>query len=41
LAVVCDLVHAHGGTVVARSAGKSHGSTFVVTLPRWGATNAT
>ncbi len=41
LAVVRDLVHAHGGTVVARSAGKSHGSTFVVTLPRWGATNAT
>ena len=33
LAVVRDLVTAHGGTVVARSAGRSLGSEFVVTLP--------
>jgi diguanylate cyclase (GGDEF)-like protein len=33
LAVVRDLVHAHGGTVVGRSAGANLGSEFVVTLP--------
>ncbi len=34
LAVVRDLVGAHGGSVVAHSAGRDQGSTFVVTLPR-------
>ncbi len=34
LAVVRELVDAHGGTVVARSAGEEQGSEFVVTLPR-------
>jgi signal transduction histidine kinase len=34
LAVVRDLVSAHGGSVVAHSAGPNQGSTFVVTLPR-------
>jgi signal transduction histidine kinase/CheY-like chemotaxis protein len=33
LAVVKELVQAHGGTVVARSDGDGRGSTFVVTLP--------
>ena len=33
LAVVRDLVQAHGGTVSATSAGKNRGSQFVVTLP--------
>lgn len=33
LAVVRELVEAHGGTVVAHSAGKGKGSEFVVTLP--------
>ncbi|MDB5870774.1 MAG: sensor histidine kinase [Ramlibacter sp.] len=33
LAVVRELVEAHGGTVVARSAGPDLGSQFVVTLP--------
>jgi len=33
LAVVRQLVDAHGGTVFASSAGKDHGSRFVVTLP--------
>jgi diguanylate cyclase len=33
LAVVRDLVEAHGGTVVARSAGRDRGSEFIVTLP--------
>jgi diguanylate cyclase (GGDEF)-like protein len=33
LAVVRDLVEAHGGTVVASSAGQDLGSDFVVTLP--------
>jgi len=33
LTVVLELVEAHGGTVVARSAGVGHGSEFVVTLP--------
>jgi diguanylate cyclase (GGDEF)-like protein len=37
LAVVRDLVQAHGGTVTASSAGKNLGSRFVVTLPRTGA----
>jgi signal transduction histidine kinase len=34
LAVVRDLVEAHDGTVVAKSAGTDRGSEFVVTLPR-------
>ena len=33
LAVVRELVEAHGGSVVAQSAGRGHGSEFVVTLP--------
>ena len=33
LAVVRELVEAHGGTVVGRSAGRNLGSEFVVTLP--------
>jgi diguanylate cyclase len=33
LAVVRDLVEAHGGSVVANSAGLGHGSEFVVLLP--------
>jgi signal transduction histidine kinase len=33
LAVVRDLVEAHGGSVVAHSAGLGHGSEFVVLLP--------
>lgn len=33
LAVVRDLVEAHGGTVAGRSAGRDLGSEFVVTLP--------
>jgi CheY-like chemotaxis protein len=33
LAIVRELVHAHGGTVVADSRGKGLGSTFTVTLP--------
>ena len=33
LAVVRDLVEAHAGTVVGRSAGRNLGSEFVVTLP--------
>jgi diguanylate cyclase (GGDEF)-like protein len=33
LAVVRDLVEAHGGTVVARSPGRDLGSDFIVTLP--------
>lgn len=33
LSMVRELVEAHGGTVVARSAGKGLGSQFVVTLP--------
>jgi diguanylate cyclase (GGDEF)-like protein len=35
LAVVRNLVEAHGGSVAARSAGKDLGSEFVVTLPLW------
>lgn len=34
LAVVRELVEAHGGSVVAQSAGSGHGSEFEVTLPR-------
>lgn len=34
LAVVRDIVEAHGGRVTASSAGLGHGSRFVVTLPR-------
>jgi signal transduction histidine kinase len=34
LTVVRDLVEAHGGTIIASSAGIDLGSTFVVTLPR-------
>jgi diguanylate cyclase (GGDEF)-like protein len=33
LAIARDLVEAHGGTIVGRSAGKDCGSEFVVTLP--------
>jgi diguanylate cyclase (GGDEF)-like protein len=33
LAVVKELVHAHGGTVSVESEGRNQGSTFVVTLP--------
>jgi signal transduction histidine kinase len=33
LAVVRDLVEAHGGTVVARSAGRDRGTDFIVALP--------
>ena len=33
LAVVRELVYAHEGSVVARSAGPDRGSEFVVTLP--------
>jgi signal transduction histidine kinase len=33
LSVVRDLVRAHGGSVVAHSAGRGCGSDFVVTLP--------
>ncbi len=36
LAVVRELVDAHGGTVVGRSAGKDLGSEFIVTLPMAG-----
>jgi diguanylate cyclase len=35
LAVVRDLVEAHGGHVIGRSPGKNLGSEFVVTLPLW------
>jgi PAS domain S-box-containing protein len=34
LAIVHQLVSAHGGTIVAASGGEGHGSTFVVRLPR-------
>jgi signal transduction histidine kinase len=34
LTVVRELVEAHGGTIVATSAGSHLGSQFVVTLPR-------
>ena len=33
LAIVEELVHAHGGTIAASSLGKGQGSTFTVTLP--------
>ena len=33
LAVVRDLVDAHGGAIVARSPGENLGSEFIVTLP--------
>jgi diguanylate cyclase len=33
LAVVRDLVEAHGGAIVAHSTGKNLGSEFIVTLP--------
>jgi signal transduction histidine kinase len=41
LAVVRELVEAHGGTVVASSRGKDLGSQFVVTLPLAAAADAT
>jgi diguanylate cyclase (GGDEF)-like protein len=34
LTVVRELVAAHGGTIIARSAGAGSGSSFAVTLPR-------
>jgi signal transduction histidine kinase len=34
LAIARGLVQLHGGTIVARSAGRGRGATFVVTLPR-------
>jgi signal transduction histidine kinase len=40
LTVVRALVEAHGGSVVAHSAGSRQGSRFVVTLPLAGATTA-
>jgi signal transduction histidine kinase len=40
LAVVRDVVEAHGGRVTAFSAGLGHGSRFVVTLPRGSASVA-
>ena len=33
LAIVRELVHAHGGTIRAESPGKGKGATFTVTLP--------
>ena len=33
LAIVKQLVHGHGGTISAESAGAGHGATFVVQLP--------
>ncbi|MBC7841626.1 MAG: diguanylate cyclase [Gemmatimonadaceae bacterium] len=33
LSIVRDLVNAHGGSIVARSAGVGHGSAFILTLP--------
>jgi len=36
LTLVRELVEAHGGSVVANSAGNGHGSQFVVTLPLTG-----
>jgi PAS domain S-box-containing protein len=33
LALVREMVHAHGGTVIAESLGEGRGTTFVVTLP--------
>jgi signal transduction histidine kinase len=41
LAVVRDLVEAHGGSVVASSAGLGHGSEFVVLLPLLAAAGGT
>jgi signal transduction histidine kinase len=37
LAVVRELVEAHGGAILARSAGRNLGSEFIVTLPLRGA----
>jgi signal transduction histidine kinase len=33
LALVRELLHAHGGTLVADSPGENRGATFTVTLP--------
>lgn len=40
LAVVRELVHAHGGTVVVHSAGANLGSRFIVTLPNLASNDA-
>jgi signal transduction histidine kinase len=33
LAIARDLIEAHGGTVVDRSADRNHGNEFIVELP--------
>jgi signal transduction histidine kinase len=39
LTVVRELVAAHGGTIIARSADAGPGNSFIVTLPRTGQTS--
>jgi CheY-like chemotaxis protein len=41
LALVREMVHAHGGTVLAESPGESRGSTFTITLPVSSGSSAT